>query len=70
MSFTFCGLPFASCNGPHYAMAHSNLGVLLAGRGDMAGAETAYRAAIAADPPMSKVKTFLQRALQDMKKKR
>ena len=31
-------------------MAHSNLGVLLAGRGDMAGAETAYRAAIAADP--------------------
>ena len=31
-------------------MAHDNLGVLLAKRGDPAGAEVAFRAALAADP--------------------
>jgi tetratricopeptide (TPR) repeat protein len=35
---------------PQFAQAHSNLGKLLDERGDKAGAEAAYRAAIAADP--------------------
>jgi Flp pilus assembly protein TadD len=35
---------------PKRAIAHSHLGVLLKGKGDVGGAEVAYRAAIACEP--------------------
>ena len=52
---------------PGHAMAHCNLGTVLAERGDIAGAARLFAAALKIDPSDAGVKANLQQALRMLK---